>query len=82
MHFETLTDTPQRKRYSKEFLYAQSQLGNILLSNGLARRYGAEGLVSVALHPGQLKTNLAHDLPGIMQKIWVSGYLWCVWERF
>ncbi|KAI5888316.1 NAD(P)-binding protein [Schizophyllum commune H4-8] len=70
VHFETLTDTPQRKKYSKEFLYGQSKVGNILLSNQLAKRYGAEGLVSVALHPGQLKTNLAHDLPGIAQKLW------------
>ncbi|KAL1746023.1 NAD(P)-binding protein [Schizophyllum fasciatum] len=67
---ETLTDTPRRRKASKDLLYGQSKLGNILLSNQLAARYGEEGLVSVALHPGQLKTNVAQNIPVIAQKIW------------
>jgi retinol dehydrogenase-12 len=38
--------------------YAQSKLGNVLLSNELARRHGTEGIVSVALNPGNLQSDL------------------------
>lgn len=74
---ETLKDTPKRKKMSKDGLYSQSKLGNILLSNELARRYGAQGLVSVAVHPGQLKTGITQNSAGIVQRIWQwSPHTW------
>lgn len=32
--------------------------GNVLFSNELHRRYGDQGIVSISLHPGNLKTEL------------------------
>ncbi|KAF9513047.1 hypothetical protein BS47DRAFT_1013379 [Hydnum rufescens UP504] len=38
------------------FAYSQSKSGNILFSNELARRYGDQGIVSIAVHPGAIDT--------------------------
>ncbi|KAL0947377.1 hypothetical protein HGRIS_013493 [Hohenbuehelia grisea] len=56
--FETLKNTPKRVSAGTTYLYNQSKLGNILFSNELARRYADQGIVSTALHPGNLKTEL------------------------
>ncbi|KAH9005636.1 NAD-P-binding protein [Lactarius hatsudake] len=47
-----------RKELTSTKLYGQSKLGNILFSKELARRYGAEGIVSASLHPGIIHTDL------------------------
>ncbi|KAH9179031.1 NAD-P-binding protein [Lactarius sanguifluus] len=47
-----------RKELTSTKLYGQSKLGNILFSGELARRYGAEGIVSTSLHPGIIHTDL------------------------
>ncbi|KAF8480432.1 NAD(P)-binding protein [Russula ochroleuca] len=41
-----------RKKLGSARLYGQSKTGNILFSNELARRYGSEGIVSIAIHTG------------------------------
>ena len=56
--FDTLKDGPTRRKQSTEVLYQQSKLGDILIAFELARRYGDQGIVSVTLHPGILKTDL------------------------
>ncbi|KAH8803354.1 hypothetical protein F5884DRAFT_861683 [Xylogone sp. PMI_703] len=38
--------------------YGQSKAMNVMHAHEMARRYGKQGLISVALHPGSLKTNL------------------------
>jgi NAD(P)-dependent dehydrogenase (short-subunit alcohol dehydrogenase family) len=50
-------------------LYGQSKLGNILFSNELARRYGGEGIVSISLHPGVIKTDLTRYLGTLVQRL-------------
>ncbi|KAH9041505.1 NAD(P)-binding protein [Lactarius deliciosus] len=50
-----------RKKLTSTKLYGQSKLGNILFSKELARRYGAEGIVSTSLHPGVINTDLARS---------------------
>ncbi|KAJ7641842.1 NAD-binding protein [Roridomyces roridus] len=57
--FDTLRDGPERIKMGTHKLYGQSKFGNILFSNELARRYGQQGIVSIALHPGNIKTDLA-----------------------
>ncbi|KAH9021354.1 hypothetical protein EDB85DRAFT_1871899, partial [Lactarius pseudohatsudake] len=47
-----------REKLGSTKLYGQSKLGNILFSEELARRYGAEGIVSTSLHPGLIHTDL------------------------
>ncbi|KAG8687069.1 hypothetical protein FRC08_012169 [Ceratobasidium sp. 394] len=43
-------------------LYGQSKLGNVLFSNELARRYGEQGIISISLHPGAIKTELQRHI--------------------
>ncbi|KAH9179024.1 NAD(P)-binding protein [Lactarius sanguifluus] len=57
-----------RKKLNTTKLYGQSKLGNILFSNELARRYGAEGIVSTSLHPGAINTDLARHTSSLLQR--------------
>jgi NAD(P)-dependent dehydrogenase (short-subunit alcohol dehydrogenase family) len=51
--------------YTKWLAYGQSKTANILFARELSKRYGSKGLVTVSLHPGEIKTNLARDVkPG------------------
>jgi len=56
-----------KKKLSMLQLYGQSKMGNILVSNELARRYGGEGIVSISLHPGNIKTDLARTAGSVTQ---------------
>jgi len=44
--------------------YAVSKAGNILHSKEFAKRYGSDGVISVSLNPGNLKTPLQRHVPG------------------
>ncbi|KII95295.1 hypothetical protein PLICRDRAFT_48258 [Plicaturopsis crispa FD-325 SS-3] len=69
IHYDTLRDGPARRKYGTEQLYAQSKNGNVVFSNELARRYGDQGIISVSLNPGILKTELQRNLTGMQEKI-------------
>lgn len=43
--------------------YARSKAGNWILAHEYARRYGQQGIVSVAANPGNLKTNAFQGAP-------------------
>ncbi|KAG8701246.1 hypothetical protein FRC09_005481 [Ceratobasidium sp. 395] len=43
-------------------LYSQSKLGNVLFSNELAKRYADQGIVSVSVHPGFIKTEVSRNM--------------------
>ncbi|KAF7335669.1 NAD(P)-binding protein [Mycena venus] len=63
--YNTLKDSPARKKMGVNMLYYQSKYGNVLFSNELFRRYEDKGIVSVALNPGNLKSGLQRHLTGI-----------------
>ncbi|KAI0322377.1 NAD-P-binding protein [Amylostereum chailletii] len=50
-------------------LYSQSKLGNVLFSNELAKRYGDQGIVSISLHPGIVRTELNRDVN------WIAAWI-------
>ncbi|KAG5654335.1 hypothetical protein H0H81_004289 [Sphagnurus paluster] len=58
LDFETLTDTPKRKKQPTFTLYAQSKFANVVFSKELARRYGDQGIVSIAVNPGIIDSDL------------------------
>ncbi|KAJ6617331.1 NAD(P)-binding protein [Mycena sp. CBHHK59/15] len=58
VNFEALTDTPTRSKMTPDALYAQSKFGNIVYSSECAKRYASEGVISIALHPGMLTTDI------------------------
>ncbi|KAJ7352045.1 NAD(P)-binding protein [Mycena albidolilacea] len=69
INYNTLKDSPARKKMGVNKLYAQSKFANIVFSNELFRRYGDQGIVSVALNPGNLRSGLQRHLTGITKWI-------------
>ncbi|KAJ7485599.1 NAD-P-binding protein [Mycena latifolia] len=64
LDFSTFKDGPARKKLDEKKLYGQSKFANVVFSNELARRYADQGIISIALHPGNIKTDLArHSTP-------------------
>ncbi|KAA1472589.1 NAD(P)-binding protein [Dentipellis sp. KUC8613] len=59
--------TKVRAKLGTKKLYGQSKLGNILLSNELARRYGEQGIVSISVHPGAIKTDLQRHTGALLK---------------
>ncbi|KAG8980276.1 hypothetical protein FRB94_011994 [Tulasnella sp. JGI-2019a] len=62
-------NTPTRTKMGTTALYHQSKYGNVLFSNELAKRYADQGIVSTALNPGNLQTELQRHLPSLRQRI-------------
>ncbi|KAF7307309.1 hypothetical protein MIND_00524900 [Mycena indigotica] len=62
--FATFKESPKREKYGTAWLYHQSKFGNAVMSVELHRRYADKGVVSVALNPGNINTNLGRYLPG------------------
>ncbi|KAF8193003.1 hypothetical protein BJ912DRAFT_961714 [Pholiota molesta] len=58
--FNTLGDTAARKKKGQEMLYCQSKLGNIVIANEFARRYGDQGI-------------LQRHLGGVQYFFWYNG---------
>ncbi|TFK24921.1 NAD(P)-binding protein [Coprinopsis marcescibilis] len=67
--FNTLKDGPARRKKFSSTLYSQSKLGNVMLSNEIAKRYGEQGIISVACNPGNLDTDLWRHMPDLMQRV-------------
>src|SRR5271170_1642001 len=49
--------------------YGQSKAMNVMQAHEIALRYGSDGLISLSLHPGALKTNLQGHAPGLYNAI-------------
>ncbi|KAF5311598.1 hypothetical protein D9611_009425 [Ephemerocybe angulata] len=59
LEFDTFKDGPERrKREDLAFFYCQSKFATILFSNELSRRYKDQGIVSIAVNPGNFSTSL------------------------
>ncbi|EEU33773.1 uncharacterized protein NECHADRAFT_89149 [Fusarium vanettenii 77-13-4] len=56
--------------YDPMVAYGQAKTANLLMSNEIERRYGGQGLHSLAVHPGIVGTNLGQYLdPSVMQSM-------------
>ncbi|KAA1468862.1 NAD-P-binding protein [Dentipellis sp. KUC8613] len=62
INWASLERTPEAHKLQEKLgdmkRYGQSKLGNVLFSNELARRYGKDGITSICVHPGAIKTDL------------------------
>ncbi|KAF7796355.1 hypothetical protein EIP86_007532 [Pleurotus ostreatoroseus] len=56
--YDTLRENTKRAKLGPWKLYFQSKFGNVVYSNELHRRYHDQGIVSISLHPGNLRTEL------------------------
>ena len=68
IRYETLRDSAARTKFGTNKLYYQSKFAVVLFSRELAKRYGDQGIVSVSLNPGNLKTDLQRHLTSGRQK--------------
>ncbi|KAG9018075.1 hypothetical protein FRB90_012371 [Tulasnella sp. 427] len=64
--WETLKDGPERRKLSPLGLYFQSKFGNYVFSCELARRYGDQDIISNALSPGHIITDLQRNIPRLI----------------
>lgn len=69
LDFNTFKDGPARKKSTSWNMYAQSKFGNVVFSNEPARRYGDQGIVSTALHPGNIRTDLQRHTPKLINSL-------------
>nr|GAT61357.1 NAD(P)-binding protein [Mycena chlorophos] len=66
--FATFKESPARAKLGTSGLYQQSKFGNAVFSAELHRRYAEQGIVSIALNPGNIMTNLGRYLsPGFLR---------------
>jgi len=56
--FKRFKDTPERRQITPEYLYYQSKMANAVYSAEFAKRHADEGIVTTALNPGCLKTDI------------------------
>jgi len=77
LDFNTLMDGPKRRADNTFRLYGQSKTGNIIFSAELHRRYRDQGIVSTAIHPGIISTELARHYSSFSQRI-MAWFLWDV----
>ncbi|TFY66218.1 hypothetical protein EVG20_g4871 [Dentipellis fragilis] len=69
IEFDTLKDSKKRRKTEINLQYSQSKLGVTLFSKELARRVGADGIVSFATNPGMIATNIGRNLTYIQGKL-------------
>jgi retinol dehydrogenase-12 len=73
--FNSFRDGPVRIKKGTYNLYFQSKLGNVLVSNAMARKWAANNIISVALNPGNLKSELQRHTGGVVKMFIVSAAL-------
>ncbi|OJA21275.1 hypothetical protein AZE42_10593 [Rhizopogon vesiculosus] len=69
LDYNTFRDSPARRSKSSTGLYGQSKTGNIIFAAELARRYGEQGIVSTALNPGSVKTEISRHQTSFAQML-------------
>lgn len=65
-----LDDVQTLNSFSANRAYGNAKLANILFTKGLHDRYAAQGLSSVAFHPGVIATNFASDGATLMNRLY------------
>nr|VWO99675.1 Alpha-crystallin (Acr) (14 kDa antigen) (16 kDa antigen) (HSP 16.3) (Nox16) [Ganoderma boninense] len=69
LHWDTFKDTPERKKQTPQALYFQSKHGNVVVARQVAKRYGDQGIISVSLNPGNIRTDLQRYMSSFGKKI-------------
>ncbi|EIW52126.1 NAD-P-binding protein [Trametes versicolor FP-101664 SS1] len=68
--YTTLMDGPVRRKRTPGQLYQQSKLADLLLAVELADQYADQGIVSIAVNPGNTFTELTRHTKGVGTAIW------------
>ncbi|KAF8313622.1 NAD-P-binding protein [Clavulina sp. PMI_390] len=56
--YDTLVEGPARTRLGIFPLYTQSKAAMVIFSKALARKYGSQGIISISMNPGGIRTEL------------------------
>ncbi|KAG6890603.1 hypothetical protein C0995_006579 [Termitomyces sp. Mi166 len=73
LNFNTFKEGPARRKLGTLMLYTQSKYGDLVLAMELARRYDEQGIVSMAVNPGNLDTDLTRHLNPVMRWLFRLG---------
>jgi NAD(P)-dependent dehydrogenase (short-subunit alcohol dehydrogenase family) len=65
-----ITDLNNTHNFSATKAYGDSKLENILFTKESHKRYHADGVTSVAFHPGNVRTNFAADSTSLMRFVY------------
>jgi len=69
IHWDTLKDSPARKKLGTQNLYIQSKFGNVVWAQELARRYADSGIVTTSCNPGNLKSDLQRHMSCVQKSL-------------
>ncbi|KZT71966.1 NAD(P)-binding protein [Daedalea quercina L-15889] len=58
LRYDTFRDGPARKKAGYALMYFQSKFANVVLAHECARRYGAQGILSLSVNPGNIRTEI------------------------
>ncbi|TQJ30946.1 SDR family NAD(P)-dependent oxidoreductase [Microbacterium sp. SLBN-146] len=70
----SLDDLDNHRAFSANKAYGDAKLANILFTKSLHAKFHAEGISSVAFHPGTVRTNFAADTTSRMRVVY-RGFL-------
>lgn len=65
-----IDDLDNRTKFSANKAYGDAKLANVLFTKSLHTKFHAEGLRSVAFHPGTVSTNFASESSSIMRLVY------------
>ncbi|GBE80410.1 Uncharacterized oxidoreductase [Sparassis crispa] len=69
MDFDTFVPGPARSKLSPTNLYTQSKFANVVVARQFAKRYADQGIVSMAVDPGSIRTDMQRYHSSFSQKI-------------
>ncbi|KAK7682532.1 hypothetical protein QCA50_014332 [Cerrena zonata] len=75
LDWDSFKDGPARGKMGMNTLYAQSKFANAVVARELARRYGHQGILSISVNPGNLKTEMQRNI-GWFQQTFLNTMLW------
>ena len=59
-----------KEGYHPAKAYGQSKTATIYLANSIDRRFGAQGLHALSVHPGAIRTNLTAHIQKMVEPLW------------
>ncbi|KAH9932806.1 NAD(P)-binding protein [Epithele typhae] len=77
--FDTFKDSKHRRKVHPELLYFNSKLGNTVVAHQAALRYADMGIISIALNPGNLDSELYRTIPSVGRWIVAKVMLYPNW---
>ncbi|KAI0826477.1 NAD(P)-binding protein [Irpex lacteus] len=74
LHWDTFKEGPARKARGTQMLYSQSKFANAVVAREFARRYGDQGIISISVNPGNIKSELQRNMTKL-QHFFVVSYV-------